>query len=239
MPEPLLTRFMQPLLAGRRVECFDLVADALQQGTSAQNLLCDVVWPAENQVQRLYDDDRISTAVEHVATRINRAVADQLQPHLARPQRRGTRVIVVSADNKGEEIGAQICADLFQSDGWDVFFLGGGVPHDEIHAMIGQHRPELLVIFGADTEAVASTRAMIERIREIGACPTMNVLVTGGIFNRADGLWQEIGADSFADAPSEAVRKGNVLGPRDPTSAVRGIVKKRRRKRKSAAVAMA
>jgi methanogenic corrinoid protein MtbC1 len=239
MPEPLLTRFMQPLLAGRRVECFELVNDALQQGVTAQSLLCEVVWPAENQVQRLYDDDRISTAIEHVATRINRAIADQLQPHLARPQRRGKRVIVLSADNKGEEIGAQICADLFQSDGWDVFFLGGGVPHDEIHAMVGQHRPELLVIFGADPEAVAATRAMIERIREIGACPTMNVLVSGGIFNRADGLWQEIGADAFAEAPADAVRTGNDLGPRDPASTVRGIVKKRRRKRKTAAAATA
>lgn len=239
MPEPLLTRFMQPLLAGRRAECFELVADALRHGATAQGLLCDVVWPAESQVLRLYEDDRISIATEHVATRINRAIADQLQPHLARPERRGTRVIVVSADNKGEEIGAQICADLFQADGWDVVFLGGGVPHDEIHALVGQHRPELLVIFGADPEAVAATRTLIERIREIGACPTMNVLVTGGIFNRAEGLWQEIGADAFADSPAEAARKGAELGPRDPASAVRGIVKKRRRKRKAAATATA
>ncbi len=236
MPEPLLTRYMQPLLAGRRVECFELVNEALQQGSAAETLLCDVLWPAENQVQRLHSDDRISTAVEHLATRINRCLADQLQSHLTRQPRRGKRIIVVSADQKGEEIGAQICADLFQSEGWDVYFLGGGVPHDEVHAMVGQLRPELLLVYGADPEAVASTRAMIERIREIGACPSMNVLVSGGIFNRADGLWQEIGADAFADTPTQALQTGAELGPREARSAVRGIVKKRRRKRKTAAM---
>ena len=32
MPEPFLIRYMQPLLAGRRAECFDLVADAISNG---------------------------------------------------------------------------------------------------------------------------------------------------------------------------------------------------------------
>lgn len=233
MSEPLLTRFMQPLLAGRRAECFGLVHDALEQGAPPDQLLCDVVWPAANQVRRLYDDDRINAAIEHLATRINRTVADQLQARLPAGQKRGRRVIVASADNEGEELGAQIVADLFQADGWDVFFLGGGVPHDEIQAMVGQLRPDILLVFGASPDAVANTRAMIERIREIGVCPSMNVVVSGGIFNRADGLWQEIGADACAESPARVIDIVNELGPREPKSAIRGIVKKRRRKRKA------
>ncbi len=235
MPEPFLIRYMQPLLAGRRAECFDLVHQAVREGTPADELLCDVVWPSLAQIERLYNDDRINSAVEHMAYRINRTVADQLQPHLPRNTAKGKRVVVACADHEGEELGAQMMADLFQSDGWEVFFVGGGVPDDEILSMVGQLRPHLLLIFGAHPEAVANTRAMIERIRDIGVCPTMNIMVTGGIFNRADGLWQEVGADAFCGQPRAVVAAANEMGPREPHAPRMGIVKKRRRRRKNQA----
>jgi methanogenic corrinoid protein MtbC1 len=239
MSEPFLIRYMQPLLAGRRAECFDLVKEALTDGTTPDTLVCDVIWPSMSQVRRLYDDDRINAAIEHMAYRINRTVVDQLQAHLPRPTRTGKRVIVTSADNERDELGAQIISDLFQAEGWDVFFVGGGVPDDEILAMVGQHRPECLLIFGAHPEAVANTRALIERIRDVGVCPTMNILVTGGIFNRAEGLWQEVGADAYNGTPRGAVDTANELGPRQPQAPRLGIVKKRRRRRKDKATATA
>ncbi len=235
MSEPFLMRYMQPLLAGRRAECFDLVTEAVQKGIPAEKLMCDVIWPAMAQIERLYDDDRINRALEHMAARINRAVADQLQVHLPQKPPAGKRVLVASADAPGEELGAQIIADLFQADGWEVYFVGGGVPDDEVLGLIGQLRPEILLIFGAHPEAVANTRAMIGRIREVGVCPTMNVLVTGGIFNRADGLWQEIGADAFCQSPRGVLATANELGPREPHVQPLGIVKKRRRRRKAVA----
>ncbi len=234
MPEHLLIRYLQPLLAGRRAECFDLIDGALQSGAPAEDLVCDVVWPAMAQVERLYRDDRINTALEHMACRINRTVADQLQRHLPKRTVPGMRVIVASADGPHEELGAQMVADLFQADGWEVYFVGGGVPDDEVLAMVGQVRPQVLLIFGAHPEAVPNTRAMIERIREVGVCPTMNIIVTGGIFNRADGLWQEIGADTCCDTPRHTVATARQLPPRQPNAPRLGIVKKRRRRRKTA-----
>ncbi len=233
MPEPFLIRFMQPLLAGRRAECFELVNAALGAGKSAKALICEAVWPAMSQVDRLYRDDRINTAIEHMACRINRTIADQLQAHLAISPPNGKRTLIACADGPQDELGAQMVGDLFQADGWEVYFLGGGVPDDEILSMVGRLRPEVLLIFGAEPEAVPNTRALIERIRDIGVCPTMNVLVTGGIFNRADGLWLEIGADAFCEPLNGVLEMANELGPRVPQAPRLGIVKKRRRRRKN------
>jgi methanogenic corrinoid protein MtbC1 len=224
---------MQPLLAGRRSECFQLIDEAIENQMPPQDLICDVVWPAMAQTERLYRDDRINTAVEHMACRINRTIADQLQAHLPDQPANGKRALVVSADGQHEELGAQIIADIFQSDGWEVYFVGGGVPDDEVMAMVGQLHPEVLLIFGAHPEAVPNTRALVERIRDVGVCPTMNVLVTGGIFNRADGLWREIGADAYAEQPRLVLKTANELQPRVPHAPRLGIVKKRRRRRKS------
>ncbi len=239
MSEPFLTRFLQPLLGGRRAECFQLMSHAIDEGMPADALLCDVVWPAMSQVQRLYDDDRINVAVEHMASRIVRAVANQLQPHLRSKPACGRRVLVTSADTTSDELGGQILADLFQAEGWEVFFLGGGVPDDEVLASVGQLRPHVLLIYGALPEAVANTRAMIERIRDVGVCPDMNVVLSGGIFNRADGLWVELGADAFAPTPREVLALATQLGPRTPRGPSLGIVKKRRRKRRAQAVGTA
>ena len=231
MSEPLLTRYLQPLLAGRRSECFDLVHNALNATWPAEQLIHDVVWPAMAQVDRLYRDDRINAAIENMACRINRTVADQLQAHLPKEPPNGRRVLIACAADFGEELGAQIVADLFQANGWQVYFVGGGVPHDELLSMVGELRPTVFVIFGATPQAVPAVRGLIDLIRSIGVCPTMNILLSGGVFNRADGLWREIGGDAYADAAEDLLRLSNELPPRQPNAPRLGIVKKRRRRR--------
>ena len=44
---------------------------------------------------------------------------------------------------------------------------------------------------------------LIDAIREIGSCPNLQIVVGGGIFNRAPGLAEEIGADLNAKGPAE------------------------------------
>lgn len=235
MSEPLLTRYLPPLLAGRRAECFRVIQEAIAGGVPAERLLSSVVWPAIEQVGRLYRDDQINAALENMASRINRTIAGQLQAHLPTGARNGRRVLIACADVTPEETGAQIVADLFQAEGWEAYFLGGGVPHDEILKLAGELRPSLLLLFGTQPSAVPEVRRLIDVIREIDVCPTMNIMVSGGVFNRADGLWQEIGADAYAETAPSIVRRAAELRPRQPGAPrPAGIVKKRRRKRKGA-----
>ncbi len=235
MTVPLLTRYLQPLLAGRRAECFQMIAAAADDGHAAEDLICNVVWPAMSQVERLYQDDRINAAVEHMAHRINRTVADQLQARLPVRERNGRCIVIACADQFREELGAQMLADLFQADGWEVYFVGGGIPDDELLTVVGQHRPQALLIFGTDPQQVPATRRMIELIREIDVCPTMNIVISGGVFNRAEGLWQEVGADAFAPTALEVIQLVTELPPRVPGPPRRGTVKKRQRRRRGSA----
>lgn len=236
MPEPLLTRYLQPLLAGRRAECFTLIENALTTGKPPEALVTDVVWPAMAQVDRLFRDDRINTAIEHMAARINRTVADQLQAHLPRKPVNGRKALLLCADEPREELGAQMVGDLFQADGWDVYFVGGGVPDDEVLSLVGQLRPDALIIFGTLPQGAPAVRGLISLIRDVNVCPSMNIIVSGGVFNRADGLWHEVGADEFADTAPEVLEIANALPPRVPGAPHMGIVKKRRRRRKGQAL---
>jgi len=239
MSEPLLTRYLQPLLAGRRAECFSLIHQAVDGGRDPKRIIFDVLWPAMHQVDRLYRDDRINKAVENMACRINRTIADQIQSRLPAASPTGRRILITCADEPQEELGAQMVADLFQSEGWDVYFVGGGVPFDEMTTLVGQLRPSLLLIFGTQPASVPAVRQFVLHLREIGVCPTMNVMVSGGVFNRADGLWHEVGADVYAETAKEALTVAADLGPRQPGLARVGMVKQRQRKRKAAKEAVA
>src|SRR5262245_39341314 len=146
--ERLLERILPPLLAGQRQACRDVLSEVLDSGMQAEHVYRQVMWPAMEQVARMYRNDQINRATEHMATRISRALVDQLQTHLPRQDANGKSVVMMCADDEPEELGAQMCADLFESNGWTVYFVGGGVPNDEVLTLVGQTRPDVLLIFG-------------------------------------------------------------------------------------------
>lgn len=229
-------RFVPPLLAGKRQECKDVLAAVLQSGTEATTVYREMVWPAMEQVERLYRADQINMVTEHMATRINRMIADQLQAHLPRNAPNGKKIIITCADGEPEELGAQMTADLFESEGWDVYFIGGGVPNDEVLALVGEIRPDILLVFGTQPAGVPNVRRLIDLIREVGASPTMNIMISGGVFNRAEGLWQEVNADLFAATAVEALEIAQNAPPRKAEVRIPGAPKKRRRRRRRPAL---
>lgn len=233
-PESIDT-YMEPLLSGNRLACREIIRTSLESCRSGREVYERILWPAMERVEKLFRGDRISTVVEHMATRINRSLADQLQQSLPKNPAKGKRILIMCADGEPEELGGQMCADLFEADGWDACFIGGGVPHDEVTATIGRLRPDVLLIFGTQPRDVPRIRELVDRTRDIGANPAMNIMVSGGVFNRADGLWKEINADLFAPTIREAIEIANTAEPRPIEARIPGTPKKRRRRR---AVAM-
>lgn len=228
----LLEEYLTPLLAGNRITCRELATAQLARTDNAARLYHELLWPAMERVDKLYRTDRINAASEHMATRINRAVAGQLQPNLPHAEPNGKRMLIMCADGEPEELGAQMCGDLFEARGWEVYFLGGGVPNDEVLSLAGQLRPDLLLIFGTQPPGVPGIRHLIDLIREIDVNPTMNIMVSGGVFNRADGLWKEVNADLFARTAHEAIPLAEAAEPRKPVARPPGAPKKRRRRRR-------
>ena len=197
--------YLEKLLEGDRTGCRGVLGEALQTGTPATVIYTELFWPVMAEVERLYRDHRIDRIRRQMATRINRTLVDQLQGKLPCREPRGLKMIVACGDDEPEELGAQMCADLFESDGWIVRFLGGGVPNDEILTMVGETQPDILFIYGTKPSAAPNVRRLIDTVRDIGACPKMRVMLSGGLFNRAEGLWEEIGADLFAPTAKEAL----------------------------------
>src|SRR5207248_5836677 len=201
----LAQSYLDALLTGDRANTRRVIEAASGNGMSAFELLNGLVWPTMELLQSLYRDDRISISNLNLATRLNRSVADQLCGTLERGASRGKKALIFCGDDAPEELRGQICSDLFECDGWTVKFAGGGVPEDEVLALIGSERPDLLLMFGTLPSGVPAVRKLIDYLREVNSCPSMQIMCCGGIYKRAEGLVEEIGADLYAPDAAEAV----------------------------------
>lgn len=225
--EAVLERYLDTLLQGDRKACRTVIEESLQTGTPANSVYSDIIWPIMVEIEHLVRADKITTTQEHLATRINRTIVDQLQNKLPRKPRKGKRIVISCAQAELQELGAQIMADLFESDGWEVKFLGGGLTNDDILAFIHESSPDVLLIYGSEPRQAPDIRQLIDTIRDINAWPDMRIMVSGGLFNRAEGLWQEIGADLFAATALEAIQVASQDTQIDPEAGAPN----RRRKR--------
>jgi methanogenic corrinoid protein MtbC1 len=202
-------QYLEPLLKGERTATRDVIAAAIEDGVTAYQLLTEMIWPTMEAIQEMYRDDRINVSTLNLATRLNRSIADQLCGRLEQSPSNGRKVLIFCGNDEPEELGGQICADLFEADGFSVRFAGGGVPEDEVLTLIGETRPDLMVMFGTLPSGVPAVRKLIDYLREVNSCPSMQVMCCGGIYKRAEGLSEEIGADLYAPDAASAVKTAN------------------------------
>ena len=203
--ETLNERLTAPLFAGDRSGTRAIVAEAFESGMTAEQILMEIIWPTMDKIQGLYKADRINTGTHHMAARLLRMMADQLSLRLPRSPRNGRSMLVVCSPGEPEELGAQITTDIAEAHGWTVHFAGGGVPNDEIVGWIGQLQPQVLMVYGTIPPAAPMVRQLIDLLHDVGIAPKLQIICSGGVFNRAEGLSEEIGSDLFAPNPLEAL----------------------------------
>ncbi len=231
----LLERFFNALISGNRAETRDIVDQAIQADVPAEKIISNLFWPTLEHIQSLYRSDQLSDLSHNFATRLLRSLADQMQLRLEQAPRNNRTVLLICGPDEPEELAAQLASDLLEAAGYDVYFGGGGIANDEVVAQIGELNADILVVFGAMPATVPFTRLLIDRLHELGVCPKLQIAVGGGVFNRADGLAEEIGADLWANTPWELVEQIITQPDRRMAEDQRTVGRKRRVKRPVAA----
>ena len=204
--EQIMEKYMRAILAGDRTGCRKAIEEVMQSGTPATSVYMDIIWPMMVEIEKLHKTEQITASQEHMATRINRTIVDQLQNKLPHKQSRGKKIAICCSQSEIHELGAQMMADVFDSDGWEVKFLGGGLTSEDVLNFVNEYNPDILMIYGTEPQQAPEIRHLIDRVKDVHALGQLKIMVSGGLFNRAEGLWCEIGADMFAATAAEAVK---------------------------------
>jgi len=198
-------RLMVALVSGDREEAQSIILSTVDEGLSPQLLIAEVLWPAYETVEKLFRSDQMTTLAHHLATRLLRVLQDQAAIRLERQASIGRSVFAVCGPTDADELAAQMAVDLLEHHGFDIRYAGGGIATDEILAHVQHSQPDVLLLFASAPQDLPGIRGLIDTLNEIGAVRKLQVVVGGGVFNRADGLAEEIGADLWATDPLELV----------------------------------
>ncbi len=231
--EMLNERFFEVLITGDRPAARKLVAEAETAGWSPQQLITELYWPTYENLDKLHRADQLAALAHHMATRLLRVIVDQTTCKMTPEAPIGRRIMCFCGPSESEELGAQMAVDLLEASGFDVSFAGGGIANDEILGQVQQEKPDVLLMFASAPGDLPNIRALIDTLREIGACDGLQFAVGAGVFNRAEGLAEEIGADLWATDPLEMVER-LVSEPARRASDVQRTVGKNRKIRKAA-----
>jgi methanogenic corrinoid protein MtbC1 len=203
--EIVIERFFETLINGDRVRARAILDEVFDENTPPQTVLTNLMWPSHEMIEKAYRADQLTLLGYHFATRLLRALVDQTAGRLHRRESNGRTVLAFCGPSQSEELGAQIAVDLLESHGFQVRFAGGGVPGDEILNVVNETRPDFLVLFASAASDLPAIRTVINTLREINAATGTKLAVGGGVFNRAEGLAQEIGVEYFATDPLDMV----------------------------------
>lgn len=232
--QALVERFFEILISGNRPAARRFVAEAEVELGRAEALITEMFWPTYELIQKLHREDHLQVLNYNMATRLLRWVVDQNAAKLRQAPRVKRTVFAICGQSEGEELGAQMAVDLLEGAGFDVCFAGGGVANDEILARVQEEKPDVLLAFCSAAPDLPGIRALIDTLHEIGACPNLQFAVGGGVFNRAEGLAEEIGADIWASHPLELVDNLIERPAQRATETQRTVGRTRRTKAKAA-----
>lgn len=230
--EALIEKMFEALITGDRPQSRLVVQEAERTLGSPEALIEQVFWPTYEHLEKLFREDQLTTLNHHMATRLLRVLVDQTAASLPFNTKRNKTILAFCGPSDADELGAQMAVDLLEAAGYSMSFGGGGIAADEIMARVNDAKPDILLMFSSDAHDLPDIRSLIDRIKEGGACPNIQIAVGGGVFNRADGLAEEIGADIWANTPLEMVE--SLVECPDQRAEKRQAVASRSKKRKVA-----
>lgn len=200
-------KLFEILIQGDRPAARAYTRKLLADRYTGEEVLTEVFWPTYALIDRLYRSDQLTRLSHHFATRLLRVLVDQLAAQtLQNTTPNGKTVAAFCGPTECEELGAQMAVDLLEAQGFTVNFAGGGIAGDEILALVNDTKPDILLMFCSAAADLPDIRRMIDSIHEVAACPGIQIAVGAGVFNRAEGLAEEIGADVWASDPLEMVQ---------------------------------
>ncbi len=204
--------YLEHVLRGDREAAVDIVLDEVARGTDAQEVLLNLLQPAQIEIGRLWEQGRASVAHEHLCTAVTQLCMSMLWPRLNEGAHADDRtVIATSVGGEAHEIGVRIVADLLKRDGWRTFFLGASVPASDVVEMLLEQRADVLAVSATMAGHVPAVRRLIDVVRQEPRCADVKVVVGGRPFLVAPRLGRAVGADALAPDAAQAVAVCNAL----------------------------
>jgi len=178
--ESTYDQYLDELLRGNRPGCSRIVQENCAAGAQVEDLYVNLFQRSLYQVGDLWEQHRISVAVEHLATAITERVMALVQPQVLGGAERERSIIVACVADEYHQLGGRMVADLAELHGWRGHFLGANTPVDGVLQMVELHKPDLL---GLSLSVYSNLPGLLKALDALRACfPGLPTMVGGQAF---------------------------------------------------------
>jgi diguanylate cyclase (GGDEF)-like protein len=166
----LAWRFEEVLRLGDGTEAETVVDDALAGGLAPEAVQSLVIAPAMVRIGELWESRQLGVADEHLATSISAHAMIHLFAKMSvrRTRDRSRETILLAAvEGQHHVLGLRMVADVLESAGYVVFYLGADVPVPSLRDFARLHRPAvvgLTVGIAADVSRVADSIGALNEV---------------------------------------------------------------------------
>ena len=203
--DSLCADYLTTQLGGDRRAALRLIDDGLAGGATVEDIRAQVIQAAQREIGRLWQEDRISVAQEHMATAISQLALAHLFQHVPLRPRVERKILIACVSGEQHEFPARLLADSLDAAGYDVRFLGADVPLDALLDAIEAERPDIVALSATMMFNLPSLREAVRAVRARSAVPIA------------------VGGHALADSTAADGGTGADLVARDGTTFVHGL----------------
>lgn len=207
----MAAKYCACLLHGERDEARSLVLEAARSGTSIEDIYLSIFQPVQYEMGRLWEENRISVALEHFTTAVTQLIMAQLFPSLLSEHRNGYRLVACCIGNELHELGMRMVADFLEMEGWDTYYLGANTPNEAILSSLEDHGAHCLAVSVTMTHHLKQARTLVNALRRDPRLRDVKLLIGGYPFTQDESLHQDFAIDGWARDAREATRVANKL----------------------------
>lgn len=212
MPSPLpyVEQLTRTLIEGDIGSTRALIKRAQFEGSSYLHIATRLFQPSLYDVGRLWQENKISVAQEHLASTLTQTLLSQLFIRADFAIANGRKALLACVAGNTHALGLRIVSDALELSGWTVQFLGADVPGDALLLQVDSWRPDVVCLSGAFVQQLPELRRVITEIRGTFLTHRPTIIVGGLATNEVKNIWRWLGADEwFPDAEKAIAATGH------------------------------
>ena len=199
----VLTDIAELVQKGKEQEVSDLVAQALDEGLEAQQILDEGLLKGMGELGVKFKNNEVFVPEVLIAARALNKGTETLKAKLVDVDIKAIgKVVLATVAGDLHDIGKNLVKLMLEGAGFEVVDLGTDVPPDKIVEAVNEHNPDVLALSALLTTTMAAQGETIKALEAAGIRDKVKVIVGGAPITEA--FAKEIGADGYSEDASGA-----------------------------------
>jgi methanogenic corrinoid protein MtbC1 len=194
--------FFKALVVGNRHECEEVMKEFRKSNSSIIELYEEIFKTSLYKIGEMWEYNKISVAVEHMATSITEGLMNELLPEIMSLDIKNKKVVISCVENEEHQVGGKMVADIFEKNSWDTHYLGANTPMHELIRFCEITKPDLICL---SLSVFSNVRFLIEEITAIREVSDVPIIIGGQALTNIGAELSTKLKDVFYNANLEAL----------------------------------